>query len=325
MDILKSILAAVVAICLTGCQRDVDIDIYGEPVLTVNSLITAGESFDVSVSHSWKFDDEAGGDNHTVSDAAVSIFANGMQVGRDYVARVGDRLSIAVESKEYGKAEAELTVPAAVKFREMDFRPHLTKVSKYEIEDNEYIEILFDLDISLQIEDPEEMANFFIYECEPISPPESGEGVLIMRPGELVTQVEPIFTEHIGQQELTTDMGDDVTLFFSDRSFAGGTYTLHLKYKNARIFISAENIGKGDLDFGYLLRLYSISESYYRWLCYEWSCNYSLVGDLANLGFGTTLGAYSNVTSGAGVVVSRTSSATTLSLKKFVQETLNKI
>ena len=106
MAILKHIIPLALAALTASCYEDFTPKVDTRPVLCINALITAGEPFDVQMTHTWRYDNP--GTDHSVNDAQVSIYANGNPVGRDYVANEGDVIRIAATSPTYGDAEATL-------------------------------------------------------------------------------------------------------------------------------------------------------------------------------------------------------------------------
>lgn len=62
-----------------------------------------------------------------------------------------------------------------------------------------------------------------------------------------------------------------------------------------------------------------MSRSYYDRALYVWQRDNGIIGDLGDFGFAEPLAAYSNVSTGAGVVAARSFSTYTLSLKDFLK------
>ena len=68
MAILKYLYPVTFALLLSGCYEDFVPKIDVGPVLCINSVITAGQPIDVSVSHSWMYDSESGERHHAVAE-----------------------------------------------------------------------------------------------------------------------------------------------------------------------------------------------------------------------------------------------------------------
>ena len=92
MAILRYIIPVLLVPFFSSFYEDFNPDIDTDPVLCLNSLITAGEPIEVRVTHTWRFNDEKSERNHEVADAVVTVFANEKVVGPDYPAKEGDRI-----------------------------------------------------------------------------------------------------------------------------------------------------------------------------------------------------------------------------------------
>ncbi len=71
-----------------------------------------------------------------------------------------------------------------------------------------------------------------------------------------------------------------------------------------------------------ILELNTISESYYNWGSYLWQYEDGLLVGLGDLGLGDPVWAYSNVSTGAGVVAARSVATYTIKLKDFLEKTM---
>ncbi len=126
MDILKKTILLAFPLFLAGCYQVFDPKIDTDPVLCLNSLITAGETIYVNISRTWVYSDLAGTEDHSVNDAELQIFVNDILVDSDYIAQEGDHIHIIAHSTKYGDAEAEVTVPYATQISTVDFTPKVT-------------------------------------------------------------------------------------------------------------------------------------------------------------------------------------------------------
>lgn len=70
------------------------------------------------------------------------------------------------------------------------------------------------------------------------------------------------------------------------------------------------------------LNLFSISPSYYNWANYVWQRDNGALTDFSDYGLGDPIWGYSNVSSGAGVVVDQSKSAHTIDLTEFIKNTI---
>lgn len=333
MAILKYLLALAFSLLLTGCYEDIEPNIETEPVLCINSMITAGEPIEVMVSHSWMFNNENGEKNHSVEDAKISIYANGMLQTENYIPKEGDNIRIVAESKKYGSAEASVTVPEAVPINSVDFSPVVLNVFKNS--DLPMSEgLTFNMKISMKIVDTHSYDDYFKLDYNWASQTgDDDDGVDYNAPhapytffsfGTFEYKAEPIFEEYIGMFESV--MGndyDDALLIFSDRQFSRKDYTLRLQFNNASYLVESPEYDSELYDCSITFYLATVSRSYYDRAIYVWQRDSGIIGDLGDLGFAEPIWGYSNVSSGAGIVAARSFSTYTLNLKDFIQQTLN--
>ncbi|MDE6399816.1 MAG: DUF4249 domain-containing protein, partial [Muribaculaceae bacterium] len=83
MGILKHVIPSILLILLSACYEDFTPDIPSEPVLCVNSLITAGKPIKIDISRTRLYSDEDS--PTTVDDAVVSLFVDGVLQTPDYI------------------------------------------------------------------------------------------------------------------------------------------------------------------------------------------------------------------------------------------------
>lgn len=335
MDILRKTIIASLPLLLAGCYEDFDPHIDTTPVLCVNSLITAGERIEVSVSRTWVYTDEAGEKDHSVKDASVSIFANGARVTPDYLPLEGDVIRIEAYSDRYGAAEAEVTVPFATHVSAMRLIPALKECDVRDLNEHGVsVNIDFDAAIAMTLPNYHDTDRYYYLTQDsflPDSPLYDDNDIygatrwhttpsMVHFYGGRFYWNDPIFSEHISSFDEAMDYAwIDDPLFFSDRQFSGASETLHLGYENCNFRISQWDKNPDMLDCGYTLTLYSISESYYKWLNYCWQSEESIMGDFINTGFAEPMWGYSNVSTGAGVVAARSSVSVKISLRDFLE------
>lgn len=329
MAILRYIYPILSVVLLTGCYEDFNPEIDTKPVLCLNSLITAGEPIEVKVTHTWIFNDEKSEKNHDVKDATVSIFVNGSIVGADYIPEEGDEIKIIADSPTYGTATAEVTVPYATPIGNVKVTP---KVKRLRASDDDYYKMLIDMDFNLEIEmdidDPAGTDNFYKYEYDWYDSQSLGYPVsqyeVKLSPGRLQYDYEPIFREHVGVFDDLMSNGEDGDFyFFTDRQFPGKSYTLHLDYQDNYFRVDSREYKDCLLECGITLRLISVSQSYYNWEVYKWNADEGIVGDFSDIGFAEPKWGYSNVSTGAGVVAACSRTNYTVTLKHFFEQILN--
>lgn len=320
MAILKNIYPAFLAVLLTGCYEEFTPDVDSTPVLCLNSLITAGEPVEVDVSRTWFFTDADAESDHSVPDARVAVYVNGVPAAAGYIAAEGDNIRIVAESAAYGRAEAEVTVPPAVPAESLTWEARATDRWTTELPGWDMVYTLsFDLDAELKLADPAGTDNYYHFNYSDYGDTDDDTRMRFWS-GTFRYEAEPIFSEHIGQLDAVTGSDADGFTLFTDRQFAGKSYTLHLQFHNAVYDVKNQDFDDELLDCGLVFTLSSVSQSYYNLCCYRWQIENGLMGDLGDVGLGEPVWGYSNVSTGAGVVAAQTHTAYTIDLKNFLKE-----
>ncbi len=334
--LLRYLIPTIFPVILAGCHEDFTPDISTKPVLCLNSLITAGQPINVKVTRTWLYSDSNSSDNHSVEDAIITIVVNGEAKDADYVPKEGDHIHIAADSKTYGHAEADVTVPYAVPIKSLRYTPFVTDIWHY-IDQYGALNANcdFNINIELDIADAPGTDNYYKFSEAPFNntdpksqPNEDNEdddgfshvkvvGTSHFFTGTFDYDAEPIFSEHLGVFDSMMTGGAYGFNYFTDRQFSGSTYTLHLHYSACSYNLVMPSWNPDLIDFGYTFTLSSISKSYYNWFNYKWQIDEGVIGDLADLGLGDPVWGYSNVSTGAGVVAAQTFITYTLNLKDF--------
>lgn len=324
MEILKHISLLLLPLVLTGCYEEFDPAIDTESVLCINSLITAGEPVEVEVTHTWMYNNAMEQYDHSVDDAVVSVYANGELQDADYIPAEGDNIRIVAQSRKYGSAEASVMVPKAVPVASVEFIPEiLSKSSGGILHLAMYGSMSFNMRIKLTIDDTDTANNYFELGGVLQAPWEDWTAPYSwINLGTFDLNVEPIFKEHIGVFESLFGEDSDALLVFSDRQFAGKSYTLNLQFNDAYYYLSSQEYNECNYDFSLEFSLASISQSYYDRSMYVWQIDSGILGDLGDLGFAEPLWGYSNVSTGAGVVMARSIATYTLSLRDFLKSSM---
>ena len=342
MALLKKIIIASLPFLLYGCREDIEPLIDTRPVLCLNSLITAGKPIEVSVTRTWVYTDSKGGNDHSVSDAKVSIYANGNLVSDDYLAQEGDIIRIEAYSNTYGSAWAEVTVPLATPISNVKYTPTLKDLWYNDREEwGVSLDLTFDISTTLSIpNDPQ--ANLF-YDLDfttfsPANEKDSDSTDYYDAHGELLrwyTQPsevhfyggsfilrDPFFSEYVGAFDDMMDWADIYASFFSNHQFKGTTQDIHVDFQDCSFRITQWDRNPELLECGYVFTLYSISESYCKWLNYRWQSDQSLMEEIIDIGLAEPMWGYSNVSTGAGVVAARSSRTVSINIKDFLLHTL---
>lgn len=331
MAILRYFLPITLVLSMTGCYENFAPKIDTDPVLCINSLITAGEPIEVRVSHTWVYNNEKDSREHTVDDAEVFIYANGELRPEGYIAREGDDIRIVAESRKYGSAEATVTVPKAVPVSSIEFHPQIMSTGKeQDVAMNE--RLYFNMNVFMRIVDSNSTDDFFKLELHTLSPEDERDSEgdyewsdishVSFYTGSLEYNAEPIFKEYIGILESVMGSDDDYMMVFSDRQFSGKEYTLNLQFSGAGYSVYAPEYDPALYDCSIVFTLATVSRSYYNWALYVWQRDSGVIIDLGDVGFAEPMWGYSNVSTGAGIVAARSLATYTLNLKDFIQRTL---
>lgn len=344
MEILKRyIISFVTLVTLSGCMKDFEPETDQPSVLCLNAMITAGEPFELSVTHTWRYSKPVA--DPTVGDADVALYVNDEFVERlvydesrpedgsapkssyksAYAPASGDRLKIVAESERYGAATAEVTVPAPPTVRDVKAEPAVTSTWFSDHGDGSYaIDLSFRLSIIIDIADVDKSANYFVFDWANGSDEE--ETGFRFSLGSLNYDAEPVFSEHISAFE--SIMGSDAWGFsvFSDRRFAGKSYPLKAVYNNCSFYLwtgydPVEDYFHPTVE----VSVDNISKSYYDWLIYDWQVDNGFIGSLGDIGFADAIISCSNVSTGAGVVAARARTARSVDLHDFIMDTLNNL
>lgn len=320
MAILKKIYLLLLPLLLSGCYEDFIPDIDTRPVLCLNSLIVAGEPLDISVTRTWAYTDTEAAGDHSVSDAALTIFVNGESRPLDYIPREGDCIRIIADSPTYGSAEAEVTVPVCVPIESLDWDAEVFDCIEWTLPDETYDVYRINLKAQMAISDPAATVNYYDFTYDTFPDTESDEDALKFYTGTFIYEAEPIFSEHIGVLDAISGSDSFGFTFFTDRSFSGATYTLNLRFENIACQVARSQADDALPDCGFVFHLNSVSPSYYNWCIYQWNVENGTIGDLNDIGLGDPVWAYSNVSSGAGVVAAIARASYTIPLNESLEK-----
>lgn len=335
MAILKYITPIAAALLLTACYEDFDPNIDIKPVLCINSVITAGQPAQVEVSRTWLYTE--GSDSvRTAKDAIVNIYANGVLQDAKYRAKEGDTIRIHAVSKTYGEAEAQVVVPQKAPGEVLSVTPSLIG-SKWEDVDRygQYAAIDFSFDVSLKVYDPEnDTDNYFYVAWDNFKSNVGGTqssnwGWGVVEP---VIEVdfcdyssEPIFNEHVNNFDHVMGNGGAYANFFTDRQFAGKDYVLRLLFERCKYMTPIDRRFNPDYyNCGINIIVETISRSNYNWKEYLWQRNAGSLEQLGQSGYSEPIPSYSNVSTGAGIVMARTVTKYKINLHDFFQSTIGR-
>lgn len=316
----------IILMFLCSCMEDFNPNVGTKPVLCINSLITAGEPIKVNVSRTWFYTDTAGASNHSVTDAAVYIYANGSPVDVDnWIPRAGDLVRIEAYSPTYGEASAEVRVPLPPVAEVIEVDTLLTDIRPFDYGKFPVAGILvFNLKVKVRVHDPNPVPDYYHIGFSTAANGEilddNGNHVIssALMMGDINYDAEPIFSEHIGDLDYVTGSDSYGFNFFTDRQFSGTDYTLHLDFTGMQYMLQATHFNPTDVECLFIINLDGVSESYYNYANYQWQTGEGILGNLSDIGFSEPVWAYSNVTTGAGLVCARTPVQLTVDLRKFI-------
>lgn len=333
MAILNKVIPAAMAVILAGCYENFTPDVDCTPVLCVNSLVTAGLPIDVQATHTWLYDDLEADRDHSVGDATIAVYANGSLTDGDYVAREGDRIRIEADSPTYGHADAEVVVPVAVPVKSIEWTPRLKSCHVEQTGTNGLsVYIKFDLNVNLTLQDRAGTEDYYRFDYTWFNKSVAGADDYINKDpqgpecylyaGSFDYDSEPLFSEHIGVFE--SIMGGDSFgfTFFTDRQINGKEYTMHLRYTDVTYILAVADYDDEWLDCGFELTLKTISESFYKWMNYNWQVDNGPLEEIGSMGLGDPLSAYSNVSTGAGIVAAQSWRSVTINFGDFLRQAI---
>lgn len=328
MAILNKIYLLACAAALTGCHEIFDPGIDVEPVLCVNSLITAGRPVKAEISRTRLYNSP--NSDSSVSDARLTVYSDGELCDESYIAAEGDRIRVVAESDTYGRAEAEVVVPVSAEISSFSWGTG-NVINSADSSTEGYAmraDVRFDLGVELEMADTSPFeANYyrvtyvsFYHAGEEISDDLWGRSECEFSTGTLDYELEPIFSEHIGVFESYMGSGVYGTAFFTDRQFVDGKYTLRLTFTGLYYDLAALTDNPEFLDCGIIVYLDTTGKSFYDWANYRWQTIDGPLGDMADIGMADPIAGYSNVSTGAGVVAALSSKSVTVNLNDFLKQ-----
>lgn len=331
---------------LTGCFTDFEPKLESTPVICINSKIAAGEDIIAEVTRTWRYsegDPNVDGYPHIwLEDADVSLYVNGEfeekmtfvadtlwanRVNRyfkaAYIPQIGDDIKITVNDKTYGEAEAEVTIPQAVKINNVDYQI-LDLNKRY---DDAYNKESYTIEVKFYVNftDPAKDVNYYLFEMYVDHDGStydhySGNETLTINPD---YNYEPIFSEHITPIETVISDALGLYTMFSDRQISGRDYSLTIPVTVEYTIRDYLNNETGEINVienkcEITLRLCHISTSYYNYMLSLWSATEGVSGALGDIGLGDAVFEFSNVSTGAGIIAAMSYSEFTISMEDLI-------
>ncbi len=342
MEVLKhkiiNCLALLPLLVLTACN-----DLYipadtNEHTLAILAKCVVGDTVFVKVRSTISLDDKTiqsvSTDESTYPTEKIypyQLLVNGMPVPHDYIVQQGDEIKVTAHDDILGSAYGSCTMPKPCHNVKADFKPSLVMVDSINYDGSRptIYSVKFNGILTVEVTDSPNQHDFYSFGLDSyVDSPVLNDYELPgfnFYSGFVDLDNEPIFGEHISEFE--SAFGNRSSNFgcFTDRQFSGNSYKLHIQIENATIFVYPYNIDKkGKEDVGLSINLSTISPDTYKWNCFLWYSNYSLMYEMADAGLAPYMPAFSNVSTGAGIVTAYTPTYIKISLRDLVEEQLAK-
>ena len=338
---------------LSSCYTNFEPDIKSNPVVCINSLLSAGEKIKVEVTRTWRYTEgtpTVGLDislkeaevylyvNEELeeklvlclrSEESVDIFQYHPENGVDcyfaaqYIPRSGDKIKIVAIDKTYGEAHAEVTIPYPVEIDDVD--TIITKLNSSFDQNNDIYEADFDMMLSVKFTDPVAISNYYIFDMQTRASveknteneyhPTSVESLKI-NPD---YSFEPLFSEHITPLETIITDAYGLYTVFSDRQISGKQYCLGVPLSGSYWCDYNNHSGIDErlllnVEFGH------ITKAYYNYMMSLWANTEGISGALGGVGLGDAIFEFSNVSTGAGIVAAKANSIYELDIRKIINQ-----
>lgn len=361
MDFLnKLIFSFLLAMVLSSCYEDFEPDIQSTPVLCMNSLISPGDTIRVKLSRTWRWSEGRVGDSSCPSGIDVNVygaelvlFVNGVykeklrEINEDcaggdinaqlfpyygsyyvkgrkeyvaeYIPRVGDVLRLEAFSDEYGYASAEVTVPSPVAIDKIEYE--ISNFMHFDYDESDSFS--FDMNLMIWFTDNYDSTDYYKFGVTSSGMEKGDAGDIEYFETLSFRDVsrEPLFSEHVSVLEsvLFSTMAYNI---FSDRQISGKSYPLHIRLEDVSYKIKNGALIPGKEESRFIFNLSVISPEYYRHVIATWTAEEGSLGQLGSVGLAQPVFAFSNVSSGAGVVAAQAPFIAELPVMPIVEDAL---
>lgn len=338
---------------LSSCYTNFEPDIKSNPVVCINSLLTAGEKIKVEVTRTWRYSEGTPtvGLDISLKEAEVYLYVNdkleeklvlrfhsdygsGILFNRpdngvnsyfaaQYIPKSGDKIKIVAIDKTYGEAFAEVAIPYPVEIDEVETK--ITKLNSSFDQDNDIYSAEFDMMLSVKFTDPISISNYYIFDMQTGAfIHQNSEDGQYLPSAESVRidpdyGFEPLFSEHI--TPLETIITDTYGLYtvFSDRQISGKQYSLEVPLSGSYRCDYSNHPGLDqkpllNIEFGH------ISNAYYNYMMSLWANTEGISGALGGVGLGDAVFEFSNVSTGAGIVAAKANSIYELDIREIINQ-----
>lgn len=301
---------------ITACTKDLNLDhLRPEPRLVLNSIVVTGEPVTASLSRTWFFTDRR--PNVSMSDAHIKLYVNGQfeedmhwepgdssynnigQYTSVYRPIVGDEIKITANHNEK-EASATTILPEICPIRAITLDTVL--IPEYSQKG---------IQVSTTFHDNPGRFNYYLIRFEvgiPLINPETGEQEYQWNTVSMNYEDDPLFSDDNNALETILKsnwLNGRYGRVFSNDLFQGGEYTLKVHDTNRYNYTSSRNEtgSQENLPFVYKVYLYTISESFYKYMKSFLRLNDDhIYNDMINAGLIEPTYIHSNVTGGTGIV-----------------------
>ena len=319
--ILSPVLLGALTLSLEGCYKDIDLEKYRpDPVIVVNSAVSPDSTIMASVTHTWFYaGTEAFVERYVnLSKARVELFVNDefreIMQWKQYLPadtqnevpdsvfmshikpKEGDRIKLVVSADGYQTVTAETCVPKRVPVVLAECTGVSERINPQGNIGDGYGNTIpynyYALTYRLAFRDEKDEDNYY--------------ALTFLRQDDFygtwyhphIETSDPVLSENMDALDGAVGfdgMNTGACFLFTDRQIAGKQYTLSFEEWTG----SYDNPDSPPLT----VRLYSLSEDYYRYLFSVSQIAGSTLDEaLGNLGFGEPLRVYSNVEGGTGIL-----------------------
>ncbi|MDE6561622.1 MAG: DUF4249 domain-containing protein [Muribaculaceae bacterium] len=337
---------------LSSCYTNFEPDIKSNPVVCINSLLTAGEKINVEVTRTWRYTEGTPtvGLDISLKEAEVYLYVNDELEERlvlrfhsedgggafwsrpngvdcyfaaQYIPKSGDKIKIIAKDKNYGEAYAEVTIPYPVEIDDVETR--ITKLNSSFTDGNDTYNAEFDMMLSVKFTDPISISNYYIFDMQTGASIRQNSEDGHYQPSVESVRInpdygfEPLFSEHITPLETIITDAYGLYTVFSDRQISGKQYNLEVPLSGSYFCNYSDHPGMDqklllNVEFGH------ITKAYYNYMMSLWANTEGISGALGGVGLGDAVFEFSNVSTGAGIVAAKANSIYELDIREIINQ-----
>jgi len=320
-------------VILFSCTKEINLEhLRPKPKLVLNSVVLIEDTITASVSRTWFFTDDH--PNVTLNDAEVKVYVNDQLKGHMdwkegdseynsqgfytflYKPVVGDRIKITASKEGFDNISAETIIPG---------KNPILRLSDEVGKEDRYGSFYYYRKIYITFKDMPARKDFYLVNMERSRPLrdsvtwEYTDEYSEWRPAYVDYLEEPLFTSHLSA--LDKVLGYDwlsgrYGRVFSDDMIHGKEYTMTLSLPSFNY--GGSETDPEDITIRYRVNLYSLSESYYRYMksLIEMEDG-TLNEELAKAGLAEPVRIYSNISGGTGIMGACNLDSMTIEVKSF--------